>query len=92
LKEPALKINPPVNSSIDQQHKSAAALGKWNHNKSARITPKDNTSLVWDFHIKGANKPEVVVQHLQLAGCDNAAAIKFFWATLLSQLKAIPEA
>jgi hypothetical protein len=34
----------------------------------------------------------VVVQQLQLAGCDNAAAIKFFWATLLSQLKAIPEA
>lgn len=61
--------------------------------KSARVTWSDQvTSLSVDFYAKGADKTQVVVQHLKIRDSTEAARLKAYWKEKLDVLKALLEA
>jgi len=61
-------------------------------NKSARVTWSDGeTSLSIDFYLKGADKSQIVVQHLKIPDSERAAEMKEFWGTKLNGLKKLLE-
>lgn len=67
-------------------------IRKSTENKSARITWTDNTtSLSVDFYDKGANKSQLVVQHLKIADAATASTMKDYWGKMLEALKVFLE-
>jgi len=67
-------------------------IRKATENKSARITWCDNeTSLSVDFYPKGADKSQIVVQHLKIRDSKKAKQLKEYWGETLGHLKKILE-
>jgi hypothetical protein len=65
---------------------------KTTENKSARVTWSDrSTSLSIDFYPKGADKSQIVVQHMKIADSEKAAELKEFWSAALNDLKTLLE-
>jgi hypothetical protein len=65
---------------------------KTTENKSARITWEDGrTSLSIDFYPKGADKSQIVVQHMKIAHSEKASELKEYWAAALNNLKTLLE-
>ena len=60
--------------------KEKIVIRKATENKSARVTWSDGkTSLSIDFYAKGAEKSQIVIQHLKIENADKAAELKEFW-------------
>lgn len=67
-------------------------IRKATENKSVRVTWVDGmTSLSVDFYAKGADKAQVVVQHLKLPDSTAAAEKKVYWQERLETLKTLLE-
>lgn len=72
--------------------KEKIEIRKATENKSARITWADNkTSLSVDFYPKGADKSQVVVQHLKIPDNKMATQMKDYWGKTLESLKIMLE-
>lgn len=58
--------------------------------KSVRITWSDGrTSVVVDFHAKGADRCQCAVQHAKLSSPAAAGKMKMYWAEALERLKGV---
>jgi len=68
--------------------KERISIRKATENKSARVTWTDGaTSLSIDFYTKGAEKSQVVVQHLKISDSKMAEEMKAFWGKKLEEWK-----
>jgi hypothetical protein len=64
------------------------AITKTTENKSARVVwINGETRLSVDFYPKGADKSQIVVQHLKIPDSSMASEMKAYWSEALDKLK-----
>jgi hypothetical protein len=65
-------------------------ISKATENKSLRMLWSDKiTRVSVELYVKGDAKTQVVVQHLKIAGAEEAAILKQYWSERLDALKAL---